>query len=758
MRCERLSPDRRCIALLLVSILAVLSIASISASEADANDESDTWYYDQLSDFSKNLYDASKGITDSDTSVSFEYDMSEFHNGGGEKLFQSYTQAAYLALKAEWMGMCMTQGTMIVGTSGNTVTASYTHTDQYSDHNAAMAGIDSYIDSVVINYESMEEAVRSVHDNVCGWLTYGNGADTDKGCSLYNAVCGDREVVCEGYAKLFKAICDANDIPCVIVMGNAVADGQTFSHMYDYVKMDDGNWYLVDPTWDDQSMTMHVYFLAGSGSDGFYMTVEQDHLPGIGGLATPTLSAVRYKTPSVWATFDEDTGTLTINGSGALTASSIWSAYKAKTKNVVISDGITSIGSRSFYEYPALESVTIGKGVQTIEDRAFTRCVSLKSITIPGNVVSIGDYAFYQCTGLTKIITKSGTESIGYRTFYKCTGLKSVTIAKPVTSIGSKAFYGCSFYDTDGATKLDAVPGDIAGYKFTGTSGKLVLDTKFVVGFEFTKNGLKYRVTSALSKDRQVAVVGHTAGITSLAVPDYVSTTAGKIPVTSIGSKAFYGCTTLTAADLGSVTTIGFKSFAKCTSLASLSTLSDMDKICSYAFYGCKKLTKVVVSGTDYRIDTSAFSACTGLKVVKLLGSGATIGTNAFYKCYKLTTLNLNGVSSIGFKAFPYCNGITSLNIPSSVKTIGAYAFYSCDGLKTLTIQDGVQTIGKSAFSACGSLSSVDFGDTVGSIGSNAFYKHSFYSADGKTKLAANAASLAGHSFSGTAAKLLMTA
>lgn len=49
-------------------------------------------------------------------------------------------------------------------------------------------------------------------------------------------------------------------------------------------------------------------------------------------------------------------------------------------------------------------------------------------------------------------------------------------------------------------------------------------------------------------------------------------------------------------------------------------------------------------------------------------------------------------------------NLITSVTIPSSVKTIGAYAFYRCDEIKSIYIPDGVERIGNDAFAWCASL------------------------------------------------------
>ena len=140
--------------------------------------------------------------------------------------------------------------------------------------------------------------------------------------------------------------------------------------------------------------------------------------------------------------------------------------YK-KIKEVVIENGVTHIGGRSFYKcasltkatipnsmksigYDAfsdctrLANITIPNGVTSIRNRAFNGCTRLTSITIPNSVTSIGESAFADCTGLTSITIPNSVTSIGEAAFWCCTGLTSITIPNSVTSIGESVFYGCS--------------------------------------------------------------------------------------------------------------------------------------------------------------------------------------------------------------------------------------------------------------------------------------------------------------------------
>lgn len=82
-----------------------------------------------------------------------------------------------------------------------------------------------------------------------------NNDDTDFGSGIYT--------VCAGYARGFKVLCDAYDIPCVYVTGTAISSSGGGGHAWNYVQIAE-NWYAVDCTWDDQeSKTYYDFFLTG---------------------------------------------------------------------------------------------------------------------------------------------------------------------------------------------------------------------------------------------------------------------------------------------------------------------------------------------------------------------------------------------------------------------------------------------------------------------------------------------------------------
>ena len=89
-------------------------------------------------------------------------------------------------------------------------------------------------------------------------------------------------------------------------------------------------------------------------------------------------------------------------------------------KNVVIPDGVTSLG-----------------------DNCFNSCTSLTSITIPSSVTSLGGSCFVGCSSLTSITIPSSVTSLVGSCFSDCSSLTSITIPSSVTSLNDSCFPNC---------------------------------------------------------------------------------------------------------------------------------------------------------------------------------------------------------------------------------------------------------------------------------------------------------------------------
>ena len=255
--------------------------------------------------------------------------------------------------------------------------------------------------------------------------------------------------------------------------------------------------------------------------------------------------------------------------------------------------------------------------------------------------------------------------------------------------------------------------------------------------------------------DGRVKITGYNGGAETVVIPDTID---GK-SVTSIGRRAFEGCTNLKSITIpNSVTEMGRRAFSGCSSLTGIAIPDSVTEIGKYAFDGCKSLTSITIPDGVTSIGDGAFYNCSSLTEIKVasensnyvsvngvlynkdkttiicypagkkgnnykIPDGVTkVGSSAFIGCSSLTSITIpNSVTEIGYSVFEGCTNLKSITIPNGVTSIGDSAFEDCTSLTSITIPDSVTSLGNSAFSGCASLASITIPDSVTSIGDDAF-------------------------------------
>lgn len=201
------------------------------------------------------------------------------------------------------------------------------------------------------------EKLKSIHDGIANQVVY----DPNLGAEGENPT--DHEptsvflepftTVCEGYAEAFQLLCQREGIPCITVVGTANGGG----HAWNYVQMEDGVWYAVDLTWDDQGDIMYDFFLVGSQTQNYYFgqtTFSGAHVPNgqrfnsdLFALSYPTLSRTAYcgvlSNGNADAVFNRSKGLLIIGKDQ--TAASAFIMPSGYTLNI---SGVTTGGTVSY--------------------------------------------------------------------------------------------------------------------------------------------------------------------------------------------------------------------------------------------------------------------------------------------------------------------------------------------------------------------------------------------------------------------------
>ena len=291
-----------------------------------------------------------------------------------------------------------------------------------------------------------------------------------------------------------------------------------------------------------------------------------------------------------------ETYTLHIEGSGEMqdfVATTVegehvpWAAHKEQIVNVVIGNGITHIGVRSFDGFTKLKTVDIPEGVSSIGNRAFQKS-GITEITLPSGITKLEDGTFWQCTSLEKINLGNITE-IGANVFDGCSSLKEVDLSN-LTSMGNLTFQDCTSLESVAlGEKISELPIGTF-YDCTTLKSIAIPDSVKTIGANCFRN----------------------SGLTSADL-NCVETIAD--------TYAFAGCTSLTSIDLGNLTgAIPGHTFSGCTQLAEIRIPSRVTEINYNAFDGCTNIEGLIFSGEEdsgnLTLQNSNFEELSNLKEV----------------------------------------------------------------------------------------------------------------------------------------------
>ena len=421
---------------------------------------------------------------------------------------------------------------------------------------------------------------------------------------------------------------------------------------------------------------------------------------------------------------------------------------------VTLTASVNAIGETAF-QGSALTAFDFSS-IETIGSNAFNGCTGLVTLDLPEVVSTVGTQAFQNCTALTSVTVHSPNTVVADDAFGQCASLAEMTIPAvmaatfvPATVTSLQLVFEpetaystfCSpnaldFSQTEGVTAytvsgyldgsvylmetadvpagtgllIQATPGE--RYELHLGSGAALTTPNYLVGVEnattisASADGNTHLVLAqpadaaaftALTED--VEIGAHEAYLsiadeTITAGETYPTIVSDRVPVKVIDfADATVKSLCVAAWDTDGDGELSYDEAAAVTDLGT-----------SFAGTTIKSFDELQYFTSLTEIPAEAFKACKNLTSVTLPSSVKSIGASAFHTCYKLTTFDFKEVETIGAGAFYSCIVLTAADLPESVVSVGSKAFYYNIAMTNASVASPQAEIAADAFASCRNL------------------------------------------------------
>lgn len=417
-------------------------------------------------------------------------------------------------------------------------------------------------------------------------------------------------------------------------------------------------------------------------------------------------------------------GVLTISGEGAMKDYEYDSKYdetnapwfeklkQISNIEVVVEDGVTSIGAYAFSYSNTVKKVTLSDSVTKIGTSAFEFCKNLKVVKLGTGVKDFGERAFAGCYKINDVYAPE---------IEKWMGMNFETASStPMQGSGAYDVETNLYFNNVKAPNNIEVPANITEipkycfFRFTQMKSIKLHNSITKIGDEaFQECGIVEITLPNSLVDIGEGVFYHNTSLTDITLPDNLIT---------IPWGMFRACTSLKTIHIPeSVTTISNAVFSGCTALNEIQLPSHLASIGSGVFSGCTALSEVTLPESIITIESGAFSGCKGLTAINLPDNLEEIQSNAFYKCSKLNTIIIpNKITELAPNVFSGCTALNEITLPQNLKILNNYSL-SSTRITKLNLPEGVTTLGDGVFSNCSNLTEISIPNSVSSWGKDIF-------------------------------------